>query len=226
MLIFVTIIGLFLFLTGCAKQNTNQAANTAPSSKQTNEIKEDGRDLKIEELQKQIKNKEESIKELQDKISNNEFGTKHLIQEIDNYKRFIDSALGHLSNSQLLEMAKGEWGYNIAIDEKLVPSKGIVELNKNSFKISYEERQISYPPILPVEIHNTGRISGQRFTEHLKVLDYKPSNIIDGIAGTSVEAIVYEFENVPQGTNIKLEISKELKERNRLQTNIITIHIK
>lgn len=219
----VVFIIFIMLMMSCTNQNNQVSSTVTP--KNTVETKNDDRDVKIAELQKQVNSQENTIRELQEKLQAGETGMNFSKDEIDNYKRFIDSALKYLNESLLLELAKGEWGYAIKIDEKLVPVDGVAELNRSSFKVVFSERQISYPPILPIEIHNSGKISGSRFTEHLKVLDYKPSSISEP-AGTSVEAIVYEFTDVPKNTTIRLQVSKELKDRIGLKTDIISISVK
>jgi uncharacterized coiled-coil protein SlyX len=210
-------------MTGCTNQNS-QTSSDVPLNKPI-EVKSDERDKKIVELQKLVSSQENTIKELQDKLQANEAGMNFSKEEKDNYKRFVDSVLKYLNKSQLPGLAEGEWGYTIKVDEKPVSADGVVNLDKSSFNVSFSERQISYPPILPVEIHNSGMISGSRFTDHLKVLDYKPSNISEP-AGTSVEAIVYEFKNVPSATTIKLQVSKELQDRIGLKTDVISISVR
>lgn len=192
-LIFLTITSLLIFLIGCTSQTKNH----------------DIKDSKIEELQSQVKSYELDLKILK--------------EEKDGYKKFINSSIKYLNDSELLELAKKEWRYSIRVDEKPVESNDVLRIDKRDFKITYSEAQSAFPALAP-QIHNKGSISGN-FFNHIKILDIKPNNIYP-TDGTVVQGIVYEFKDVHKGKTIKLQISNELKERLSLKTNIVTIQVR
>lgn len=204
--IFATIVSLFIFLMRCTRQTNG-----------------DVKDLKIEELQNQVKSYEKNINELQGQISSYELEIKTLKEESDDYKKFVASSMKYLNNNELLALAKKEWSYSISVDGKLVEADDVLEIDKSDFKITYSETQSGFSA-LPSEIHNEGSMSGN-FFDHIKILDKKPNNT-ELTDGTVVQGMIYEFQNVQKGTVIKLEISNELKERLAFKTNTINIYVK
>ncbi|MCR1898482.1 hypothetical protein NSA47_05690 [Irregularibacter muris] len=189
----------------------------------TNQAKKHEDNLEVENLQKQIKRYEHKIEKLEEKNHEYEITVKNFEEERDTYQKFIDKAIKYLDKDEFIELAKSEWHYSLEIDEQPVPSDGKIVIDKKDFEILYSER-LSISAGLPKEIYTQGDISGEYF-EHLKILDIKPKDI-RRLDGTVVTAFVYEFENLPGNTDLKLEVSDELKERLGLQTNIINIHIK
>lgn len=117
-----------------------------------------------------------------------------------------------------------EWSYkySIEIDGNLITDKE-VEVNKSDFQIIFAEN-------LNEEFANTNSLdekeslSGDR-QDHLEIKGIEPTNIT-WTDGTIVTALIYEFENVPNNTNFKLEITEELKEKLGLKDSIINIHVK
>ncbi|WP_257529966.1 hypothetical protein [Irregularibacter muris] len=189
----------------------------------TNKTSIDEGNSQVENLQKQIKRYEHKIEKLEVKNHEYEITVKNFEEERDTYQKFIDKAIKYLDKDEFLELAKSEWHYSLEIDEQPVPSDGKIVIDKKDFEILYSAEQ-AMSPGLPKEIYTQGSISGEYF-DHLKILDIKPKDI-RLLDGTVVSAFVYEFENLSGNTDLKLEVSDELKERLGLQTNIINIHIK
>lgn len=74
------------------------------------------------------------------------------------------------------------------------------------------------------ELSEKGSINGN-YEDHLKIVGIEPTDI-GGTDGTVVTAFIYEFKDVAENTDFKLELSNELKERLDLSINVINIHVK
>lgn len=80
-----------------------------------------------------------------------------------------------------------------------------------------------------MEIFNSGRISeiGEygHFFEHLEIISPFPYEL-QGAAGTVVDSAIYEFKDVPKGTEIEITVTPELQERIGLETAKLRVKIK
>ncbi len=189
----------------------------------TNQSTVDKKDLELEELQNKIERYEQKIKELEENNSSYEIRIRNFEEERDTYKSFIDKATKYLDEDEIVELARGEWVYNIEVDGQSVPPDGEVEVYNNNFEIIYSERQ-SIISMLNHEILEHGIIS-EDYIDHLEIIDAKPKEI-NRTDGTVVTGFIYEFENIPSNTSFNIEISDELKDRLNLNTNTISIYIK
>jgi hypothetical protein len=96
-----------------------------------------------------------------------------------------------------------------------------VELDMPTFSLKVEEVQNQYKA-LPTQIRNLGKISGSLFSNHIQFLDAKPSET-SGIDEANISSATYVFKDLSPGTEVSLEISRELQDRLGLETNILKI---
>lgn len=177
---------------------------------------------KVIELQSQIDMYEATINDIKDELVSKERYLSIYTEQRDNCLKFINASIKYLDDKELSILAKDEWNYSIEIDDKPINFDTNFTIDKNSFKISYIEGTTGLSTMVP-EIFENGKISGN-FYEHLEFINVQPAKT-DITDGTVVQAMIYQFENVPDGTIIKLQISDELKERLDLRSNILSIEI-
>jgi len=219
------VLGMAIFVvlvlaTGCL--NNTKTVKTGPNT--ILEQKTEDKAKIIAELQDTLKEKDKIIEDLKEQLNNSGITAASFKEEMQEYKKNVSSMLTKLGEHELKKLAKNEWIYTISIDDNPIPQNGVINLSKSQFNLYLSERQTSYP-ILPPEIHNLGKISGKRIMEHLTISGYKPTNILDGLAGTFVESTAYEFKDVPKNIIINFELSKELQNRIGLETNIVKITV-
>ena len=145
-------------------------------------------------------------------------------QTADQNDEIEESGEGGILEEDESENKDNEWSYkySIEIDERPIADEDI-EINKEKFKIVFAENlneELSSTSFLD----NKEMLSGDR-QDHLKIIGLEPTNTT-WTDGTVVTALIYEFENVPQNTNFKLELSDELKEKLDLDNSLIYVHIK
>jgi PBP1b-binding outer membrane lipoprotein LpoB len=162
--------------------------------------------------------------DLVEKLKRSVIDQKQLEEERDYYKAAISKLTSKLSEAEMLSLAKEQWKYKLKIDGQLIENQTEIIINKNSFMVSLSQEQAPYE-IVPAEIFNKGKISGETYREHIKFINVQP-NLISGTDGTVITSQTFSFENIPKDTNIKLEITQELKNRLGLNTNIINIRIR
>lgn len=115
---------------------------------------------------------------------------------------------------------KWSYKYNIEVDGNLIVDDKDIEINKSDFEIILLENINSSLKEL-----NEEESLGAEYLNHLKIIDIEPADIAR-TDGTIVTAFIYKFEDVAHGTNFKLELSDELKEKIGIKDNIINISIK
>lgn len=176
---------------------------------------------------------EEKVRQLENELSNKDISLNYLMDEKDYYRAFIDKMLSKMNERELIDIAKSEWSYSLRIQTgKLdnfkaatnIPGDGIVKLDDDSFGLVLTERQPAFPVLKDnMETYSKGAVSG-KYTTHLQILDYTDYQEYPA-AGTVVEAMMYYFEAVPEGTVIRVKVTDELKERLGLDSNIISIAV-
>lgn len=203
----IYIMIFLLILTGC----TND-------SSQNENVKSDNGILL-----ESINDYELEIDELEDLVDEYEIRIESIEEELTGYKNFNKKTIAYLNEEELLDLANDIWNYKIEIDGMSIPPNGEIQISKNNFEVVCSEEIAPYQ-ILPSEIINQGKISGEYF-DHLVIHGYQPSEIsrTDGIV---ITAFVYKFEDIPSNTSINFELSDELKKRVGINTNTINITIK
>jgi outer membrane murein-binding lipoprotein Lpp len=172
------------------------------------------KDSKIAQLESQIEQLNTKITELEGEIN-------ELNKQIEYKDDFVEIMTEYISDGDLLTLARMEWTYNIQVDEEDINVDGIVELDMPTFSLKVEEVQNQYKA-LPTQIRNLGKISGSLFSNHIQFLDAKPSET-SGIDEANISSATYVFKDLSPGTEVSLEISRELQDRLGLETNILKI---
>lgn len=172
-------------------------------------------------------------------IAFGENNTKGRIKNVLNYRKpktwiiglalilTIILSLGLLSNQpEKMETViedelddKWSYKYRMEIDGNLITDEHI-EINKKDFKIVFAEdlnEKLSDSRLLD----DKEMLSGDR-QDHIKIIGVQPTNI-SWTDGTIVTALIYEFENVPDNTNLKLELTNELRKKLGLEKTTINI---
>ncbi|ALC85249.1 hypothetical protein AM499_05025 [Bacillus sp. FJAT-22090] len=173
----------------------------------------------IEEKEIQIRELEEKNEELQDTLSSIETDFKYTKEEADYYNQLIDDLISDYSETQLKDLAKKLWDYELEVNGLAIPRDGIVEVQNNTIEISLIQRQPAYV-VLPDDIFMQGKISGN-YNEHLK-FNTNPSETYF-TDGTVVTGVHHKFIDVEKGATISFSITEELKISLGLDTSEITI---
>ena len=116
-----------------------------------------------------------------------------------------------------------EWSYRLEIDEIPIADKKDIEINKKDFIITLAEEQSNTSSDIKEE-NQEGKHSGE-YQNHFKIIGIEPSNAVR-TDGTIVTGFRYEFEEVPENTNFKIELSNELKEKLNLNNSVINIKVR
>ncbi|HAE62666.1 MAG TPA: hypothetical protein DCG38_10115 [Eubacteriaceae bacterium] len=200
-IILMLVIFSLIIFSGCEDKNKIEDED---------EIK----DSKIAQLESQIEQLNTKITELEGEIN-------ELNKQIEYKDDFVEIMTEYISDGDLLTLARMEWTYNIQVDEEDINVDGIVELDMPTFSLKVEEVQNQYKA-LPTQIRNLGKISGSLFSNHIQFLDAKPSET-SGIDEANISSATYVFKDLSPGTEVSLEISRELQDRLGLETNILKI---
>lgn len=200
-IILMLVIFSLIIFSGCEDKNKIEDED---------EIK----DSKIAQLESQIEQLNTKITELEAEID-------ELNKQIEYKDDFVEIMTEYISDGDLLTLARMEWTYNIQVDEEDINVDGIVELDMPTFSLKVEEVQNQYKA-LPTQIRNLGKISGSLFSNHIQFLDAKPSET-SGIDEANISSATYVFKDLSPGTEVSLEISRELQDRLGLETNILKI---
>lgn len=169
-------------------------------------------------------NIEMDLNKAEDKINEQESmikGNEAYIKELENEIKLVNSITKNYPYKEQLSIAQKQWHYELRLDDKTIMSS-IIETDKTDFKVILAEGHDT-SPLVPIDVFNNGKVSGET-KDHIKFNNYIP--IKDGTAGTVVWSFVYEFKNVPHGTNIEVKISKELQARIGINSDIINIKVK
>lgn len=188
--------------------------------------------------EEEIKQLENEILRLKEDISLKELDISRLKQERNYYREFIDNVLERLDENELKEILQKEWWYTLSIryreenKENAVdfhfPQNGKVTLDKSDFDIILSEHTVPFSIIEDsMKYKNIFEqvLLKRPLSEHIKIKNYDNYEI-EGATGTVVDSVLYKFSNVPKGTEIKVEISDELRQRLGINSKILLITIK
>nr|WP_300005032.1 hypothetical protein [Tissierella sp.] len=154
-------------------------------------------------------------KRMMEAFSTNNWEAKDLI-----YNPIGSDRLLYPFKDVVIESDDWSYKYNIEVDGNPILDGKDLEINNKDFEIIFSEnintslKELSEKESL-----------GNEYLNHLKIIGIEPTDIAR-TDGTIVTAFVYKFENIANGTNFKLEISDELKERLGINNNTINIYIK
>ncbi|WP_139184835.1 hypothetical protein [Virgibacillus subterraneus] len=203
---------VFLSVSGCTDKSSIQNNDKTNDDNATKQL--------IEDKDAQIKKLEEKNEELKNTLQSIETDFNYAKEEADYYNQLIDDLINEYSDAQLKDLAKELWDYELEVNGSPVPKDGIIEVKKNTIKVSVVQRQPPYV-VLPKDIFTQGKISGN-YNEHLIKFNPSPTKTY-GTDGTIVTGTHHQFVDVEKGAIISFSITGELRKRLGLDTSEVTI---
>ncbi|WP_088006971.1 hypothetical protein [Indiicoccus explosivorum] len=196
-----------VLLTGCADESADD------SSAQADEINPLEETVAAQE--QDIKELEERLAALQETADSLELDLKYTKEEAALYREQLQSLTATLNESELAEFAKSQWTYGLTVNGEAVPANGQVELDGSTAKVTVVQKQAPFT-VLPPEVFGKGKISGN-FHEHVVETSQEPDDMIM-TDGTVNSGVTYVFSDVPEGEELTVSLSEELKERTGLES--------
>lgn len=140
---------------------------------------------------------------------------QHLVTTI---KQVIDN----LSDEEMLELSRNQFLYELQINGESVTKNGQVTISAGDVEILLSEKGLGYD-FLPDEWLEKGKISGN-YIDHLLNFDTTNWQPI-GTDGTVNTAQGYQSVDIKAGQQYTFNITDELRERLKIDTNLIQIEV-
>jgi uncharacterized protein YcfL len=140
---------------------------------------------------------------------------QHLVTTI---KQVIDN----LSDEEMLELSQNQFLYELQINGESIPKNGQVTISARDVEILLSEKGLGYD-FLPDEWLEKGKISGN-YIDHLLNFDTTNWQPI-GTDGTVNTAQGYQSADIKAGQQYTFNITDELRERLKIDTNLIQIEV-
>ena len=140
---------------------------------------------------------------------------QHLVTTI---KQVIDK----LSDEEMLELSRTQFIYELQISGESIPKNGQVTISAGDVEILLSEKDLGYD-FLPAEWLEKGKISGN-YIDHLLNFDTTNWKQI-GTDGTVNTAQGYQSADIKAGQQYTFNITDELRERLKIDTNLIQIEV-
>lgn len=173
--------------------------------------------IEAEGLKEQVKSLEEQIKYLEEENDSLETRYWNLYRDQDLLIEFSKEAVNQLNSDKRDKLAKEQFTYEIKINGVHVAEKE-TQISEQEFNIILSEEQT----VSSTLIHGlNGDISGN-YRDHMKIVGIEPQNITFP-DGTVVTAVVYEFKDIPDGTEFQIELTDDLRDRIGLSSNTIRV---
>ncbi|MEH7523582.1 hypothetical protein V7149_09900 [Bacillus sp. JJ1503] len=135
----------------------------------------------------------------------------------------IKQVINHLSDEEMLEFAQNQFLYELQVNGESIPKNGRVTISAGEVEILLSEKILGYD-FLPDEWLDKGRVSGN-YIDHLLNID--TSNWIPiGMDGTVNTAQGYQLADVKADQKFSFNMTEELRERLKMDTNLIQIEVK
>ncbi|MFZ0446645.1 MAG: hypothetical protein WAM95_18840 [Bacillus sp. (in: firmicutes)] len=140
---------------------------------------------------------------------------QHLVTTI---KQVIDN----LSDEEMLELSQNQFLYELQINGESIPKNGQVTISARDVEILLSEKGLGYD-FLPDEWLEKGKISGN-YIDHLLNFDTTNWQPI-GTDGTVNTAQGYQSADIKAGQQYTFNITDELRERLKIDTNLLQIEV-
>ena len=140
---------------------------------------------------------------------------QHLVTTI---KQVIDN----LSDEEMLELSRNQFLYELQINGESIPKNGQITISAGDVEILLSELGLGYD-FLPDEWLEKGKISGN-YIDHLLNFDTTNWQPI-GTDGTVNTAQGYQSADIKAGQQYTFNITDELRERLKIDTNLIQIEV-
>ena len=185
-----------ILLVGCSEQNEEQGQ----AQSLVDEVEIDTNEIESFQTQNQFLNER----------------NQHLVSTI---KHVIDN----LSDEEMLELSRDQFLYELQINGESIPKNGQVTISAGDVEILLSEKGLGYD-FLPNEWLEKGKISGN-YIDHL--LNFDTTNwLAIGTDGTVNTAQGYQSANIKAGQQYTFNITDELRERLKIDNNLIQIEVK
>ena len=185
-----------ILLVGCSDEQ-NEEQGQAQSL--VNEVEIDTNEIESLQTQNQFLNEQ----------------NQHLVTTI---KQVIDN----LSDEEILELSQNQFLYELQINGESIPKNGRVTISAGDVEILLSEKGLGYD-FLPDEWLEKGKISGN-YIDHLLNFDTENWRKI-GTDGTVNTAQGYQSADIKAGQQYTFNITDELRERLKIEINLIQIEV-
>ena len=185
-----------ILLVGCSDEQ-NEEQGQAQSL--VNEVEIDTNEIESLQTQNQFLNEQ----------------NQHLVTTI---KQVIDN----LSDEEMLELSRNQFLYELQINGESIPKNGQVTISAGDVEILLSEKGLGYY-FLPDEWLEKGKISGN-YIDHLLNFDTENWQKI-GTDGTVNTAQGYQSADIKAGQQYTFNITDELRERLKIEINLIQIEV-
>ncbi len=136
----------------------------------------------------------------------------------------INNLTDNLSDEEKLQFSKNQIIYELSINGEPIPENGQIIVEEGMVEILLSELRLGYD-FLPEDWLEKGIISGKNYINHLLNIDTLNWTLI-GSDGTVNTSRGYQSANINSGQQVTFEITDELRERLRIDTNLIQIKMK
>ncbi len=135
----------------------------------------------------------------------------------------IKQLIGNLSDGEMLEFSRYQVIYELQVNGESIPKNGQVTISAGEVEILLSEKVLGHD-FLPDEWLEKGKVSGT-YIDHLLNID--TSNWIPiGMDGTVNTAQGYQLADVKVGQKFSFNMTEELRDRLKMDTNLIQIEVK
>lgn len=135
----------------------------------------------------------------------------------------IKQVIENLSDEEMLEFSKSQFLYELQVNGESIPKDGQVTTSEGNVEILLSEKVLGYD-FLPTEWLEKGKVSGGNYIDHL--LNFDITNWLPiGMDGTVNTAQGYQSADVKAGQQFSFNITDELRERLKIDTNLIQIEV-
>jgi uncharacterized protein YcfL len=185
-----------ILLVGCSDEQNEEQGQTQSL---VDEVEIDTNEIESLQTQNQFLNEQ----------------NQHLVTTI---KQVIDN----LSDEEMLELSQNQFLYELQINGESIPKNGQVTISARDVEILLSEKGLGYD-FLPDEWLEKGKISGN-YIDHLLNFDTTNWQPI-GTDGTVNTAQGYQSADIKAGQQYTFNITDELRERLKIDTNLIQIEV-
>lgn len=190
----------------------------------------------VNNAEEKIKQLEYEIAKLREELASKELDIGYLKEERDYYRKFIDEMLEKLTEKEIIDILEREWWYTLKVKHQgekgeyvyvEFPKDGKITINKTDFDLVLSEHTVPFS-ILEGNYKKYGYLLDQvllrPLPEQIKIKNYDNYEMT-GASGTVVDSTIYIFKGVPEGTEIEIEISEELRRKLGMDGKILLIKV-
>lgn len=175
-----------------------------------------------DEVENDTNDEHQIISEYKNEIESLRNQTESLNEKNQYLVSVIKPLTENLSDEEMLDFSQNQFRYELQINGESIPKNGQVTIPAGQIEILLVQKGLGYD-FLPPEWADKGKISGD-YIEH--ILNFDTSNWTPtGLDGTVNTAQGYLRTDAEAGEKFSFNITDELKERLKLDTNLIKIEV-